>query len=257
MRIEIVPCLKDNYAYLLVEHATATATIVDPSEEPPVIEAIERLGVRLVAIACTHHHWDHVGGIEALCARFPGIPVYGYSSDRGRIPQQTEFLEDGATVTIAGERATIVYIPGHTMGAIAYHFPEARAVFTGDTLFLAGCGRMFEGTPEIMSASLARLAALPADTRVYCGHEYTAANLRFARHLEPDLEAIATRQSAVDALRAAGRPTVPGLLSDELATNPFLRAHSATLRASLGLSGEVSEAEVFGAARRAKDGFAG
>lgn len=257
MRVEIVPCLKDNYAYLLVDETRRTAAIVDPSEEPPVTAAAAAHGLEITAIACTHHHWDHVGGIEDLLKRHPGIPVYGFVSDRGRIPGQTRFLEDGATLELAGATAAILHIPGHTLGAIAYHFAQDAAVFTGDTLFLSGCGRMFEGDPEMMSGSLARLARLPPDTRVYCGHEYTASNLRFARHLEPDEPAIAARIAEVEATRSAGGPTVPGRLSDELATNPFLRPQSKAIRRALGLSDAASVAEVFGAARKAKDDFKG
>lgn len=228
MRIIPVPCLKDNYAYLVVCEQTGLAAVVDPSEGAPVLAAAERAKVNLAAIWNTHHHHDHVGGNQEVCAVRPGIEVVAHASDRGRVPAQTRFVEEGEEVAVGSLRARILHNPGHTRGAISYHLAGAPpALFTGDTLFGAGCGRLFEGTPGDMFTSLRKLTALAPDTRVYCGHEYTASNLRFAAAAEPDNEAVAVRRAHVEAARERGEPTVPFTLADELATNPFARAGSA------------------------------
>jgi len=188
MRVLSVPCLKDNYSYLVIDGTYAT--VVDPSEHTPVRTVIEREGLILRGIWLTHHHWDHVGGLEGLAS--PEIEIVAHSSDRERVPRATRFVEDGDVVTLGSLHARIIHNPGHTRGAISYVVNDA-AVFTGDTLFGAGCGRVFEGTMEMMHASLQRLAALPGDMRVYFGHEYTASNLKFAAHVEPTNAAIAPR----------------------------------------------------------------
>jgi hydroxyacylglutathione hydrolase len=236
MRVVPVPCLSDNYAYLLI--ADGEAAVVDPSEAVPVQAAAAREGVRLRAILNTHHHWDHVGGNEGLLQDQPDLPVYGHESDlaRGRIPGQTVGLPDGAERTVLGRRVQALHIPGHTLGAVAYFFPDEGVVFTGDTLFGAGCGRLFEGTPEMMFASLQRLCGLPEATQVYCGHEYTERNLAFAAAVEPQsaaIAAISARQTRVRALRAQGLPSVPSTLAEERETNPFLRAPDAARFAEL------------------------
>lgn len=226
MRIVPIPCLEDNYAYLVVCDATRTAAVVDPSEAAPVREAVQREGVTLAAIWNTHHHWDHVGGNEELVRAHPALEVVGHASDQGRIPGQNRAVEDGDEITLGEELcARIIHNPGHTSGAISYYLAGPGAVFTGDTLFLAGCGRLFEGTPAQMHASLERLAALPDQTRIYCGHEYTAANLRFAAAVEPGNEAVQRRAREVARAREAGAPSVPGTMAEERATNPFLRVH--------------------------------
>jgi len=215
MSITPVPCLSDNYAYLVTCDRTKKTAIVDPSEAAPVLAACEKAD----AIWNTHHHWDHVGGNEEL-ARALGIrEICGHASDRGRIAGQTRFLEEGDRLELGDLRVRILHIPGHTTGAIAYVVdgPEP-AVFTGDTLFVAGCGRLFEGTPEMMFASLAKLAALPDDTRVYCGHEYTKKNLAFAAHVEPANEDVAR------AARETKVPSVPSTIAAEKRINPFVRA---------------------------------
>src|SRR5690242_7544802 len=176
MRIVAVPCLADNYAYLVIDGELAA--VVDPGEAPPVEAALAREHVRLAAIWATHHHPDHVGGVAALVAAHPGVEVIAHAHDRERTPHVTRTVDDGDTVALGNLRAKIIYNPGHTLGAITYVIEGCA--FTGDTLFGAGCGRVFEGTPAMMHASLARLAALPPATRVYFGHEYTANNLRFA-----------------------------------------------------------------------------
>jgi len=227
MRIIPVPCLKDNYAYLVVCRQTGHAAVVDPSEAAPVLAALASERVDLKAIWNTHHHHDHVGGNQEVSAAFPGIEVVAHASDLGRVPAQTRFAEEGDELTLGKLRVSIIHNPGHTRGAISYHVHgEPGALFTGDTMFGAGCGRLFEGTPADMFASLGKLTALAPDTRVYCGHEYTASNLRFAAAAEPDNPAVAERSSQVEAIRARGEPTVPFTVADEQATNPFARAGS-------------------------------
>ncbi|HUH01566.1 MAG TPA: hydroxyacylglutathione hydrolase [Kofleriaceae bacterium] len=260
MRIAPIPCLEDNYAYLVICEATNQAAVVDPSEAGPVTKAIVREGVELVAIWNTHHHWDHTGGNKDLLEAHSTLEVIGHESDRGRIPGQTTFATHGDTVQVGDEvSARIIFNPGHTTGAISYVIDSRPAVFTGDTLFGAGCGRIFEGTPAMMHESLSELAALPEDTLVYCGPEYTASNLRFAAAAEPDNAAIGARAAAIAERRAAGQPSVPFAMRDELATNPFLRASLPILAAGARAGGEPPKddtpAEVFAALRRWKDRF--
>ena len=255
MQIHAVPCLQDNYAFLVC--AGEQTVVVDPSEAQPVEAALAAYGRTLSAIWLTHHHWDHVGGIEALCDAREGLPVLGsaYDLEHGRIPRQTRGLREGEPLTLDGHAVELLEIPGHTLGAIAY--VVEGCLFSGDTLFLAGCGRVFEGTMAMMQASLAKLRALPEDTRVYCGHEYTEANLRFAASVEPRNEAVAQRLSAVRGVRARGAPTVPATLREERQTNPFLRwdAPEAIAFATRETGADASPAAVFGALRRAKDAF--
>jgi hydroxyacylglutathione hydrolase len=217
MRVVPVPCLRDNYAYLVIEGAHAA--IVDPSAHAPVLEAIAREHVTPTAIWLTHHHWDHVGGVEGVLAAHPGMEVVAHESDQARSPSVTRCVVDGDRVTVGALRAKILHNPGHTLGAISYWIEDGDGVvFTGDTLFGAGCGRIFEGTPPMMYASLHKLAALPPTTRVYFGHEYTAANLEFAAHVEPDNAAIAARIAKLEV------PSTPSTIAAERATNPFLLA---------------------------------
>src|SRR5262245_19095208 len=252
MRVLSVPCLSDNYAYL-VTAGGADTVVVDPSEAEPVIAALAREGLRLVAILNTHHHWDHVGGNEGLLERFGKMPVFAHESDQGRVPAQTELVAEGKRVDVAGLSFEPLHVPGHTTGAVSYF--GHGAVFTGDTLFVAGCGRLFEGTPSMMFTSLCeKLAKLPPETRVYCGHEYTAGNLRFALHVEPENAAAKEKLARVLAMRERGEPTVPSTMGDELATNPFLRVGEASVRERF--PGETG-ADVLGAVRKAKDGFRG
>lgn len=260
MQIEIVPCLQDNYAYILSDGGNDVA-VVDPSEFAPVYKALA--GRRLCAILATHHHHDHVGGNDELVAEFPGIPVYGHSAEAKeghRIPQQTHGLSDGESFTVLGFTGQVLHIPGHTLTAIAFHFPDGKALFTGDTLFGAGCGRLFEGTPAQMHHSLDRLLKLPAETGVYCGHEYTEKNLMFAAAVEPKNHAIAERKQRVAACRAAQKPSVPFTLAEEAATNPFVRVEAADVIAAAATRDPVQEstldpAEVLGRIRKWKDNF--
>jgi hydroxyacylglutathione hydrolase len=222
MEIEVVPCLTDNYAYLLVDPGGHTV-IVDPSESEPVLTALRRRGLNPVGIWATHHHHDHVGGIEGLLAEYPRLEVVGsaYDAERKRIPKLTHAVHEGDPLWFESRRVRLLFVPGHTLGAVAYVCEGA--VFSGDTLFSAGCGRMFEGTPEVMQTSLADLRALPEDTRLYCGHEYTEKNLLFAAHIEPNNSAIQDQLAQVRSKRAQGQPSVPTTLAEECAVNPFLR----------------------------------
>ena len=263
MRVVPIACLSDNYAYLLVCPETKQAAIVDPSEPGPVLRAIEenigRNGdVKVVAILSTHHHHDHVGGNEAVAEALGIERVYGHVSDKGRIPKQSEFLEEGATFAIGALSVNVLHIPGHTTGAVAYvvtREPHDPIVFTGDTLFVAGCGRMFEGDPPMFNGSLQKLAKLDGRTQVYCGHEYTEANLRFAAHVEPSNQAVLRAKERAAQVRKEGRPTVPSTLAEELAYNPFLRVDSPEIRKTLGIAESASPADAFHAIRKAKDGF--
>lgn len=256
VEVAIIPCLKDNYAYLLTTAGSKAAVLVDASEAEPVLAALQARSLTLGAILATHHHADHVGGNAALAERYPGIPVYGSANDRGRIPAQTHFVEDGDVIDVLGFSFRCLLVPGHTLGAVAYF--GHGAVFTGDTLFAGGCGRLFEGTPAMMHHSLnVKLGALPAETRVYCGHEYTASNLRFAAHVEPQNRAVAEKAAKVADLRAKGEPTVPSTLADELATNPFMRCDSPEVIAHVSArQGDTRTPEaVLGAIRAEKDSF--
>ncbi len=252
-----IPAFSDNYIWLLREGARAV--VVDPGDAVPVRAYLEREGLRLAAILVTHHHGDHVGGVAALAAT-GDVPVLGPA--REAIPGRTHALTDGSDVPLPGFAASlrVLDVPGHTAGHIAYagELDGGPVAFVGDTLFAAGCGRLFEGTAAQMAASLARLAALPPATRIYCAHEYTLANLRFARAVEPGNAALAEREARERARREHGLPTLPSILADELATNPFLRtagpevAASAARRAGVPLADPVA---VFATLRTWKNAF--
>jgi hydroxyacylglutathione hydrolase len=229
LQVEPIPCLRDNYAYLIRAPGTSDAWLVDPSEPDAPARALEQHGLRLRGILATHHHVDHVGGIDGLVERCgDDVWVAAHAHDRGRIPRQTIFADAplgsfAATgVEIAGARLVAAHIPGHTLGAIAWCIPatagHSAIVFTGDTLFAAGCGRLFEGTPAQMLASLRTICSLPDDTQLYFGHEYTASNLRFAATVEPDNPAIDARARELPGV------TTPTTVALEKATNPFVRS---------------------------------
>lgn len=225
LTIDLIPCLSDNYAYLLRDDQGAVG-VVDPSEPGPVQAVLERLGLKLTHIFNTHHHFDHTGGNLDLKAAH-GATVIGPRADAHRIPGIDIGVGEGDRVGFGALEAEIYEIPAHTSGHIAFHFLADRAVFTGDTLFAMGCGRLFEGTPADMFAAMTKLAALPDDTRVYCGHEYTESNGRFALTVEPDNTDLMTRMADVRRMRAAGLPTIPSTIALERATNPFMRARDA------------------------------
>jgi hydroxyacylglutathione hydrolase len=253
MQVTIVPCLSDNYAYLVHADGDKRAFVVDPSEAAPVIAAIEREGLELVGIVNTHHHIDHVGGNEELVQRYGKLDVVAFEGDKGRVPKQTKGVVHGGEFDLAHLHVKALHVPGHTTGAVSYLVDGA--VFTGDTLFISGCGRLFEGSAADMNTSLnEKLAALPPETRVYCGHEYTVNNLRFAAEVDPDNEAIRAALEEAKAKRERGEPTVPSTLGRELATNPFMRVREDALKKRYG--GDAP-AQVLGAVRAAKDGWKG
>jgi len=250
--IRQIPVLRDNYVYLLHEPDSGDTAAVDPSVAGPVLDALGREKWRLTHILNTHHHNDHTGGNNELKAA-TGCTIVGPRADRERIPGIDLDVADGETYRFGTEEARVFDVPGHTRGHIAYWFAKSRALFCGDTLFLMGCGRLFEGTPEQMWRSLGKLKNLPPETMVYCAHEYTQSNARFALTVEPDNRALVARAQRIDALRQAGQPTVPASLGEELATNPFLRADLPALQAAAGAPGDA--VATFASIRKRKDNF--
>jgi hydroxyacylglutathione hydrolase len=251
--IVTIPCLQDNYAFLLHDPASGATALIDAPEAGPIASELAERGWRLSDILITHHHGDHVDGVAALRAA-SGARVWGAAADASRLPPLDHALVEGDTVTIGGLKGQVIDVSGHTVGHIAYHFPEAGAVFTADSLMALGCGRLFEGSAEQMWQSLRKLAALPPETQVCSGHEYTAANARFALTVEPDNAALRTRSQDVEAARAAGRATVPSTLAEELATNPFLRAAEPGIAAHLDMTG-AAPVDVFARIRSLKDAY--
>ena len=234
-----IPCLTDNYAYVLERNGRAV--VIDPSEAGPVMKVLEAKGLKLEAVWNTHHHWDHVGGNRDLKKKYD-CAVVGSWTDRYRVPEIDTTYEDGQTFLFAGMTVEVLAIPGHTVGAIAYYLPEVKSLFTGDTLFVMGCGRLFEGTPEQMWESLTRLMGLPKETLIYCGHEYAKSNAAFARKVFPEDASISRQVLELEAKLNNLQPSVPGTIEQELLTNPFLRA---------------GNAERFAELRRLKDKFKG
>jgi hydroxyacylglutathione hydrolase len=235
--IERIPTLGDNYTYLLLCDETNEAAVVDAPEAAPVVERVDRFGARVTKILSTHHHWDHSAANPDL-AKLWGVPVFGHARDADRLPGFSDGLEEGDRISVGNQSARILFIPAHTKHHIAYWFEEAAAVFCGDTLFAAGCGRLFEGTPAMMfSALVEKLGALPDATRVFCGHEYTESNLVFAAHVEPDNAEIRAKLERVRAIRAdpaadwhratPEEMTIPSTIGEERLTNPFMRARDA------------------------------
>ncbi len=253
LKIEIVPCLNDNYAYLVHDPEEGVCAVVDPSEAGPVRAALERHGLRLTHILNTHHHFDHTGGNLPLKEEFAAV-VVGPEKDRDRIPGIDVGVSEAAPFVLGSHRARILEIPAHTRGHIAFAFESDEAVFTGDTLFAMGCGRLFEGTPEMMWTSLSKLMRLGGRMAVYCGHEYTLANARFALTLEPGNDDLQSRMAEVQRLRAKNAPTIPSSIELEKRTNPFLRPNSTEIRHVLNMP-EAGDAEVFAEMRRRKDAF--
>ncbi|MBF0287350.1 MAG: hydroxyacylglutathione hydrolase [SAR324 cluster bacterium] len=229
MKIIPIPCLSDNYSYLIICEKTGQAGVVDPAEFSPVWEKIHQQSIELVAILNTHHHWDHVSGNTKLIDKIPGLKVYGHHSDQGRIPGQNVFLDDGDIVTIGNLEGHITFNPGHTTGAVSYYFEDAA--FTGDTMFAGGCGRLFEGTAGQMYRSLnEKIGAHPSATKIYFGHEYTESNLQFALSVEPGNQTLQEKMTQVQEIRSKGGYTTPSTLESEKQTNPFLRCDSTEIQ---------------------------
>ena len=255
MALELVtiPCLADNYAYLIHDPASGQTAVVDVPDAAPILATLRDRGWSLSDILITHHHSDHIQGVEAL-REATGARVLGAAADAHRLPRLDLALTDASSFSIGPEFARVIDVPGHTVGHIAFHFPDSKLAFTADSLMSGGCGRLFEGTPAQMHASLAKLAALPPDTLICSGHEYTASNLRFALTLEPANAALISRSTKVAADRDQGRPTVPVPLRTELETNPFLRAQLPALKAAVGLP-NADDVTVFAEIRARKDKF--
>lgn len=253
LQLVTIPCLTDNYAYLIHDPVTGQTAVIDVPEPGPILAALEAHQWRLTDILITHHHDDHIQGVETLRAR-TGAMVMGAAADAHRIPRLDLALDEHTTFSVGSEFARVIDVPGHTLGHIAFHFPESRLAFTADSLMAGGCGRLFEGTARQMHASLQKLAALPPDTLICSGHEYTASNLRFAATLEPGNPRLMSRIAEVADRRANGIATVPVPLQVELDTNPYLRAHLPALKTAVGLP-DSDDVTVFAEIRARKDKF--
>lgn len=253
LQILTIACLSDNYAYLAHDPATGQTMAVDVPEAGPLLKALDENGWTLSHVLLTHHHYDHVDGLPDLLAKAPA-QVLGAAADAHRLPPLDVALNEGDTFGIGDDEGHVIDVSGHTVGHIAVHFPASQAVFTADSLMALGCGRVFEGTMPQMWSSLCKLSALPAETTVYSGHEYTQSNAKFALTVDPDNPALISRAEAVNDARNRGEPTVPSTLAEELATNPFLRATDPGIQAHLGMT-DADPAEVFAEIRTRKDCF--
>ncbi len=251
LEIVLLPCLADNYCVLLHEPDSGQTAAIDAPSAAAVKAALAERGWRLNHIFVTHHHTDHTAGIEELKA-FYGAAVTGPEAEAERIAGLTRLVSAASTLDFAGHPIRVLETPGHTLGHVTYHFADDGVAFTGDTLFSMGCGKIFEGDPEMMWDSVSKIAALPDATNIYCGHEYTLGNARFALTIEPENEALKARLAEVEALRVAGRPTLPTTIGLEKATNPFLRPKSRAIQARLGMLG-APEWEVFARIRQLKN----
>lgn len=256
--IDMLPALADNYIYLIGDTEAGLAMVVDPGEAEPVKRALQKRNWHLSLILNTHHHGDHTGGNAALKKAY-GASVIGPYAERAKIHDLDRAVEEGESISFLGLHGAVIGLSGHTSGHIAYHFPELHALFCGDALFSMGCGRLFEGTAAEMWTSLEKIRHLPKDTRIYCGHEYTESNTRFALMLEKDNPAIQKKLEEVRRLRGQAKPTVPSLLADELRLNPFLRSADKDFQESLVKQGfplgDMAPAAVFSAIRSARDRF--
>jgi hydroxyacylglutathione hydrolase len=254
MEIHLLPAFTDNYFFVLHDRQRQIAAVVDPGAAQPVLACLEALEAKLTAILITHHHHDHVGGITSLLKQFPQAVVYGSEADRGRIPGQQVYLQDGDQVTFGDRSAEVLFVPGHTRGHIAYYFPasEAGELFCGDTLFAGGCGRLKEGTPAQMVDSLSKLRSLPEQTRVWCAHEYTLTNLLFAQTVDPDNADLQARLVDVKQARQQGQATIPSAIGLEKLTNPFLGWNKPELQRAVNAHDPI---QTFALLRGLKDQF--
>ena len=251
--VELIPAFNDNYIHLLYGPDGGPVGVVDPGDAAPVVAVLEDRGWTLDAVFLTHHHGDHIGGVGDLRRRYRP-EVFGPASEARRIADLDRGVAEGDRFRFGEEMVQVFETPGHTSGHIAYWFPQSRLLFCGDTLFALGCGRLFEGTAAQMWHSLGKLRALPDDTRVYCGHEYTQSNARFALTIEPGNADLQARARAIDETRGRGAATIPTTIGDEKRTNPFLRADVPELQTAIGLTGH-DPVEVFATVRARKDGF--
>lgn len=253
LELVTIPCLTDNYAYLIHDSASGQTAVVDVPDAGPILAALADRGWALSDILITHHHSDHIAGVEELRTA-TGAMVLGAAADAHRLPPLDLALTEASRFSIGAEFARVIDVPGHTVGHIAFHFPDSRLAFTGDSLMSGGCGRLFEGTAAQMHASLEKLASLPPETLICSGHEYTTANLAFAATLEPGNRALMSRIVEVAALRSTGKATVPVRLEVELLTNPFLRAIMPSVKATLGMA-DADDVRVFAEMRTRKNSF--
>ncbi|TNF20302.1 MAG: hydroxyacylglutathione hydrolase [Rhodobacteraceae bacterium] len=248
-----LPCLSDNYTYLVHDDASGETAVFDVPEAEPILAELKRRGWTLSHIFLTHHHDDHIQGTGALLAEAPAT-VIGARADAHRLPPLDTQVGEGDAIAFGGETVEVLEVPGHTTGHLAYHLPRSGILVTMDSLMHLGCGRLFEGTPAMMHASLHKMAALPPQTVVCSGHEYAETNIRFARAIDPDNPDLISRQREIAAARSAGRPTVPTTLAQELATNPFLRCHTPQVQAQVNMAG-ADPVDVFAEVRKRRDGF--
>ena len=253
LQIDQFMCRSDNFGVLVHDPKSGETALIDAPEEAAILAAIERTGWKPTHILTTHHHGDHVEANLALKQRF-GLTIVGPAAESAKIPGIDRTVADGDTFAFGGETVRVIATPGHTLGHVTYYLPKAGVAFAGDTLFALGCGRLFEAKAPVMYDSLKKLAALPLETKVYCGHEYTLSNARFALSVDPTNSALKERAARIEAQRARGEATLPTTIGDELATNPFLRWHDPVIRRNLGMEG-AADADVFGEIRKRKDVF--
>lgn len=249
-------CLSDNFGLLVHDRDSGATASVDAPDGVAIADEAERRGWPLTHLLITHHHLDHIEGWEILKARFPGLKIVGSAADAHRLPPLDQAVADGDEVALGDSRAKVIATPGHTTGHVVYYFPDDEAIFVGDTLFSLGCGRVFEGTTDDMRLSLEKIANLPGETQIYCGHEYTQSNGRFAVTVDPENPVLRDRIAQVDALRAAGRFTLPSTITLENATNPFLRVEEPEVKAAMGM-GDADPFAVFAQMRARKNSFRG
>ncbi|MBK7845465.1 MAG: hydroxyacylglutathione hydrolase [Bdellovibrionales bacterium] len=252
--VEFVPAFADNYIFLVIEASTLSTAAVDPGEATSLIKILDRKNLKLDQILLTHHHADHVGGVQELSQKYD-CEVIGFEGDKHRLPCLTRTVVEGDRIEIGQSHCQVMSIPGHTLGHIAFWFPNERFLFCGDTLFSLGCGRLFEGSPQQMWGSLTKIKSLPDETLVYCAHEYTLANGRFALHLDPSNKELKDFLQKAEKLRSQDLPTLPVSLGEEKRINPFLRPLSTEILKSLGISTEKTPLESFTAMRNLKNIF--
>ena len=245
-------CLDDNFGVLMHDSATGATASIDVPEAGPVLNALSEKGWTLTHILVTHHHKDHIGGMDEVRTRFPDVTIIAPAPDKARVPGADVYLAEGEEVAVGSLRGKVIETPGHTSGHIVYHFAKEKLLFAGDTLFAMGCGRAFERPAQVLHDSVMKLAALPDDTEIYCGHEYTLSNGRFALRVDPENEALKLRVAQVEKLRAAGEATLPTTIALEKKTNPFFRANDPSVQQTLGMTG-AAPADVFAELRERKN----